>query len=187
MSSNYRVSVDGLTLAGVIFLAAMLFNLLTGPTTRLDTAAASGVQMPTPIQPDWDRVAPPYEEYVVTQGLHGYSYGHAAIDLTAGEGAVIHSPIFGEVVDFYIDQWGNPTLVIENERYQVMLLHGLYSVEVGQTVELGEPIGVESNQGYTVDYLGRSCAGRDCGYHTHINIFDKQRGENVNPLDLFEK
>jgi hypothetical protein len=177
--------MDGLTLAGVFFLGVMLLNLLVEPATSMGPAAAEEIPVLAPAQPDWDRVASPYPDYIVTQGLHGYSYGHAAIDLTAGEGAIIHSPIHGEVVDLYVDEWGNPTLVIENERYRVLILHGLYSVSVGQSITLGEPVGRESNQGYTVDYLGQPCAGRDCGYHTHINIFDKDLGANVNPLELF--
>jgi murein DD-endopeptidase MepM/ murein hydrolase activator NlpD len=184
MRSNYTRPVDSLALAGVFFLIAMLFVLLTEPSTSLGMAAGNGYSSPTPSLPDWDEVAAPYDHYVVTQGLHGYSYGHAAIDLSAGKGAVIKSPIHGTVADHYIDEWGNPTLVIENKRYRVLLLHGIYSVSVGQFVSLGDPVGVESNQGYTVDYAGRSCAGRDCGYHTHLNIFDLALGENVNPLDL---
>ena len=50
----------------------------------------------------------------------------------------------------------------------------------------GQVIGSESNQGNTVDWWGRSCRGRDCGYHTHLNIFDKRIGSNVNPLGLIE-
>ena len=174
-------------------LVVMAFNLLVEPSTSVGAAAANEIRTPEKAavqeapQPDWDAVAPPYDKYVVTQGLHGYSYGHAAIDLAAGKGTAVLSPIHGEVVDHYIDQWGNPTLVIENERYRVLLLHGVYSAAVGQAVALGDQVGVESNQGYTVDFQGRSCAGRDCGYHTHLNIFDKQLGANVNPLELIDR
>ena len=67
-----------------------------------------------------------------------------------------------------------------------MLLHGIYSVSEGDFVALGQPVGQESNQGNTVDALGNSCRGRDCGYHSHINIFDKVLMMNVNPLDLWQ-
>lgn len=133
-----------------------------------------------------DIVVAPYTEYVVSQGLHGYSYGHAAIDLTAGNGAPILSPINGSVTQNFIDYLGNTTLVIENEYYQVTLMHGLYSAQVGAVLTAGQVIGSESNQGNTVDWWGRSCRGRDCGYHTHLNIFDKRIGSNVNPLGLIE-
>jgi hypothetical protein len=45
-------------------------------------------------------------------------------------------------------------------------------------------VGVESNLGYTTDMAGVPCWGRDCGYHTHLNVFDKRIGGNVNPLEL---
>lgn len=178
---------------GLFLMGMMLCKALTGADDQSAVAAAQAAVHPAPVipieiqPPDPDKVAAPYEEYILTQGLHGFSYGHAAIDLTAGEGAPVLSPIFGEVVDLFTDEWGNPNLVIENERYRVSLLHGLYTVSVGQSVDLGDVVGTESNQGYTVDYLGRLCAGRDCGYHTHLNIYDKHLGQNVNPLDLFNK
>jgi murein DD-endopeptidase MepM/ murein hydrolase activator NlpD len=135
---------------------------------------------------DPDIVAAPYDEYILTQGLHGYSYGHMAIDIAAGKNAIIKSPIHGYVADLYTDQWGNPTLVIENEVYQVTMLHGKYKVAVGDQIELGQMVGRESNFGYTTDYAGRSCHNRDCGYHTHLNIFDKRIGSNVDPLSVIE-
>jgi murein DD-endopeptidase MepM/ murein hydrolase activator NlpD len=133
---------------------------------------------------DLERIAAPYDHYTITQGPHGASYGHMAIDLAAGKGAVIKSPITGKVTARYVDQYGNPTLVIENEYYQVTLLHGKYTVEVGQQVEIGQKIGKESNLGYTTDMAGRPCRDRGCGYHTHLNIFDKRLGANINPLDV---
>ena len=133
-----------------------------------------------------DVVVAPYDEYVVSQGPHGYSYGHAAIDMTAGNGATILSPINGSVTQNFIDYLGNTTLVIENDYYQVTLMHGFYSAQVGEMLSAGQVIGSESNQGNTVDWWGRSCRGRDCGYHTHLNIFDKRIGSNVNPLGLIE-
>jgi murein DD-endopeptidase MepM/ murein hydrolase activator NlpD len=131
-------------------------------------------------------VAPPYDKYTLTQGPHGFSYGHMAIDITAGKGAVIKSPIWGYVTERYTDQYGNPTLVIENDVYQVTMLHGKYKVEVGDFVELGQMVGRESNLGNTTDMWGQSCRNRDCGYHTHLNIFDKRIGSNVNPLAVIE-
>jgi murein DD-endopeptidase MepM/ murein hydrolase activator NlpD len=73
-------------------------------------------------------VIAPYDSYVVTQGEHGASYGHRAVDLAAGKGATIYAPISGKVSDLYVDEWGNPTLVLENKDYQVTLLHGIYNV-----------------------------------------------------------
>ena len=136
---------------------------------------------------DAGSVVAPYDHYTLTQGPHGFSYGHMAIDIAAGQGAVIKSPIQGYVTALFTDQYGNPTLVIENDIYQVTMLHGKYKVAVGDQIELGQMVGRESNLGYTTDMMGRSCRGRDCGYHTHLNIFDKRAGSNVNPLSLIEK
>ena len=207
-----RPRIDGLTIVALAIIAFMVFNVLrdTGwsaaaPVEKGRTAAMSVVPLsiqsnaeaapaardasaPTPQTPklDPDIVVSPYEHYVLTQGLHGFSYGHMAIDITVGKKATIRSPINGIVSNIYIDEWGNPTLVIENEHYRLLMLHGIYNVEVGQTVTAGQPVGKESNKGNTVDALGQSCRGRDCGYHTHLNIYDKQLGTNVNPLDLIE-
>jgi murein DD-endopeptidase MepM/ murein hydrolase activator NlpD len=128
----------------------------------------------------------PYDDYTVTQGPHGEWYGHLAIDIAAGKDTPIKSPIHGTVTDLFIDQWGNPNLVIENDIYRVSLLHGNFSVDVYTPVELGQEVGNEGNNGYTTDMRGNSCAGRNCGYHTHLNVFDKRLGENVNPLDLIK-
>ena len=133
-----------------------------------------------------DKVIAPYEQYELTQGLHGYSYGHMAIDISAGDGEPIKSPISGMVTGLFVDNLGNTTLILENDFYRITLLHGNYLVAFGQQVTIGELIGYESNQGNTYDALGRSCRGRDCGYHTHLNIYDKRLAGNVDPLSLFE-
>ena len=51
-------------------------------------------------------------------------------------GATILSPINGEITEHYVDQYGNPTLIIENSRYKILMLHGDYTVQVGQPVPL---------------------------------------------------
>lgn len=129
----------------------------------------------------------PYSDFVVTQGPHGAEYGQMAIDIAAGKGAVQKSPITGTVTALYVDEYGNPVLILDNARYTVMLYHSQFSVKVGDPVIAGKtPVGLESNQGYTVDMFGQLCTGRDCGYHTHINVYDKQKGKNVNPLKIME-
>lgn len=160
--------------------ASMTDNLELDPPS--DQVTPEAVQVNDP-----DALAWPYEKYFVTQGPHGMSYGHMAIDLSAGKGATILSPINGEVVELYVDQYGNPTLILENSHYKILMLHGVYTVQVGERVALGQPVGVESNIGYTLDANGRLCAGRDCGYHTHLNIYDKQLGSNVNPLEVLPR
>jgi murein DD-endopeptidase MepM/ murein hydrolase activator NlpD len=128
----------------------------------------------------------PYTDYIVTQGPHGESYGHYAIDLTAGKDAPILSPISGVITDNYVDYLSNTVLVIENDIYTISLMHGKYSVNMGDGVTIGQVIGSESNIGNTIGFNGEPCYyyGLDCGYHTHLNIFDKRLGSNVNPLDV---
>ncbi len=135
-----------------------------------------------PPLPDQGAIIAPYDEFIVTQGIHGLSYGHMAIDIAAGKGAPIKSPINGTVSELFFDAIGNPTLVIENEQYEVTLLHGIYTVSLGDKISIADEIGAESNLGNTRDMQGNSCRGRDCGYHTHLNIYDKVARSNINPL-----
>lgn len=178
---DIRSSNQDLQLSGEIIENQVVPNAVQ-PLTE-DGQIGSGREMPLVVIDDSSVIAP-YEQYTLTQGPHGFSYGHMAIDITAGKKAVIKSPIQGRVTALYIDQYGNPTLVIENEIYQVTLLHGKYKVAIDDRIELGQMVGRESNLGYTTDIWGRSCRNRDCGYHTHLNIFDKRVGSNVNPLPL---
>jgi len=186
MRSNQYPRIDGLTLAALALLVIMGISLLSDHAPQPAEAAGHERQAAV-VQHDPDRVVAPYEDYILTQGPHGQSYGHLAIDLTAGKGAVIRSPIEGEVSALFVDNLGNTTLIIENEHYQVTLMHGIYNVQVGDHLALAQPVGYESNQGYTIDAWGNLCAGRDCGYHTHLNIFDKRLSENENPLNLIQK
>lgn len=135
---------------------------------------------------DPEKIVFPYTDFVVTQGVHGAEYGQMAVDIAAGKGAPVKSPINGKVTALYVDEYGNPVLVLENIRYSIMLYHGQFSVKVGDTVAIGSTVGLESNQGYTVDGFGQVCTGRDCGYHTHINVYDKQKASNVNPLEVLQ-
>lgn len=164
-------------LLSVILVSVVAFAILS----RFSLVSAEKIE---PIPLNESVFLPPYDAYVITQGLHGFSYGHMAVDLSAGKGAVIKAPIHGKVVTKDIDYLGNTTLEIENTIFKVILLHGVYDVSVGEVLTAGQPIGFESNLGNTTDMNGVSCAGRDCGYHTHLNVFHKLRGTNVNPLEL---
>lgn len=126
----------------------------------------------------------PYDSYVLTQGTHGASYGDAAIDLAGGRGVDILSPINGQVILNSYDIYGNSILIIENEVWTVKLLHGEYYPDEGQWVGIGKLVGSESNIGYTVDIYGKSCRGRGCGYHTHMNVVDRRTGKNANLIKL---
>lgn len=205
-----RQGIDGLALAAfvlIVFGGLMVFRDISSKNRDLslggeivgdqraanetkqvseDKDVGSGREVPLK-KIDASSVVAPYDQYTLTQGPHGFSYGHMAIDIAAGQGAVIKSPIQGYVSALFTDQYGNPTLVIENDIYQVTMLHGKYKVAVGDQIGLGQMVGRESNLGNTTDIWGRSCRDRDCGYHTHLNIFDKRIGSNINPLFLIEK
>ena len=158
-------------------------------TVTIEGSAIGGVQSVASSQTvlfDPEMVESPYDHYTLTQGPHGFSYGHKAIDISAGKGAQIKSPINGEVTGLFVDYLGNTVLELENSIYKVTFLHGIYNVKLGEAVKIGQVIGKESNQGNTFDMAGRSCRGRNCGYHTHLNIFDKRLGSNVNPLGLIK-
>jgi murein DD-endopeptidase MepM/ murein hydrolase activator NlpD len=197
-----------MTLAGVALLLLFAVNIVrgwggegqptAGPTNELGTPVpyytpepgalpAGEPGNPTPPEIDQARmleIAVPYDEYFLTQGTHGESYGHLAIDIAAGNGSTIKSLINGTVTATGYDQWGNTFIQIENDVYIVLYLHGVYSLAVGQAVTAGQPIGTESNIGYTLDIYGNLCAGRDCGYHTHLNVYDKRIAANIDPLTL---
>jgi hypothetical protein len=154
----------------------------TAVTTQVNQSKTADVQ----ISSDALTFAAPYTDYSITQGVHGLSYGHMAIDIAAGRGEPILAPINGEVTQLYIDEYGNTTLVIENDAYQVTFLHGDYAVAVGDKLKIGQQLGTEGNNGYTKDMAGNLCYNRVwCGNHTHLNVFDKQIQANVNPLTLF--
>ena len=205
-----RQGIDGLALAAfvlIVFGGWMVFRDISSKNKDLsvggeiveeqkvanetkqvseDMEVGSGREVPLK-KIDASSVVAPYDQYTLTQGPHGFSYGHMAIDIAAGQGAVIKSPIQGYVSALFTDQYGNPTLVIENDIFQMTMLHGKYKVAVGDQIGLGQMVGRESNLGNTTDIWGRSCRDRDCGYHTHLNIFDKRIGSNINPLSLIEK
>lgn len=197
MITRQYVRLDGMALAVMALLVLFAFHLFRGWLGERPQAAIA-IAAPTPAAAPSEgaggatindpagmlTVVSPYADYVLTQGLHGQSYGHLAIDLAAGKGEPVLSPINGVVTGSGYDQWGNTFLQIENDIYQVLVLHGVYTAAIGDQVRAGQQVGTESNIGYTLDWAGNSCAGRDCGYHTHLNIYDKRVGANVNPLSL---
>lgn len=197
LASGLNAQAVGALLVVVIILLLM-YGALNKPTVVNQTQAIANEApltaqsaAPTPVAPnvtlsgDALTVVAPYARYQITQGLHGFSYGHMAIDLAAGRGEPVLSPINGAITSSYLDEWGNTTLIIENEVYTVTMLHGEYSVRVGDKVSAGQQVGVESNKGYTMDMAGNLCYNREwCGNHTHLNIYDKRLRSNVNPLDL---
>lgn len=201
-----KTKIDGMTLAGVAILMLFAVNIVRGwagegnpaaaPTNALGTPVAIMTPVPEALPPSAESVAPeadpawhlaiamPYDEYFLTQGAHGQSYGHLAIDIAAGNGAIIKSIINGVITGVGYDVWGNTFIQVENDNFVVLYLHGVYTPVIGETVLAGQQIGTESNIGYTLDMAGNLCAGRDCGYHTHLNVYDKRVAANIDPLSL---
>jgi hypothetical protein len=190
----------------IVVVAVILGIVFVGVAGRLEHAPSSAVPLveqvsvETAVSPPVTQAKPadvaistdaltfaaPYTNYAITQGVHGASYGHMAIDIAAGRGEPLLSPINGIVTQLYMDEYGNPTIVIENDVYQVMFLHGDYTVAIGDTLKVGQVFGAESNKGYTMDMAGNLCYNREwCGNHSHLNVFDKRIQANVNPLGLF--
>lgn len=186
--------VDGFAVLALAFLFFLGFQIIsdraiTQPAMAMDEIGmedSEAASLQTIDFIDYAVIGQPYEDYFLTQGPHGFSYGHSAIDISAGEGAEILSPIYGIVLANFVDELGNPTLILENELWQITLMHGEYILSTGEQVSLGQVVGYESNLGYTTDMQGRSCQGRDCGYHTHLNIYDKRINANINPMDVLQ-
>jgi murein DD-endopeptidase MepM/ murein hydrolase activator NlpD len=123
--------------------------------------------------------------FVVTQGEHGASYNHAAVDLAGGANTLVIAPINGVVTVNETNDIGNTVLQIEGDGFVAELLHGNWDIAVGTVVSIGDPVGTEANHGYTFDMNGNKCGtGSDCGYHTHFNLVDKTTGQSVYPKEL---
>ena len=180
---------NGGCLSGFIFIPLAVVAMscvLVLTLSRIDTISSAASLDSNVSNQDPFEFTSPYDTYTLTQGPHGFSYGHMAIDIAAGKGATIYAPINGVIADLFMDGLGNPTLIIENEVYRVTLMHGIYNVQIGSKINAGEVIGSESNLGNTTDMQGRSCRNRDCGYHTHLNVYDKRSAANINPLELLD-
>lgn len=175
---------DALSLVSIFLILFMVSKVLIDRTRTIPSTLKVEENIVQAL--DHQLIELPYNSYVLTQGPHGASYGHMAIDLAAGKNTTIKSPINGEVSALFVDEYKNPTLIIENDTYIVTMLHGKYNVKAGDKLQIGQPVGRESNLGYTTDMQGRSCKNRNCGYHTHLNIFDKTLNTNVNPLEVLE-
>lgn len=171
---------------GLVLLALFFLSTALVPPARV--AAAPTLQ--TSCSEEDLAFAWPYTKFVQTQGPHGASYGDYAYDLAAGRGAPVLSPINGEVTKLGTDGLGNTYVYIKNTCYEVKILHGRYTVAVGQSLEIGNVIGTESNQGNTTGYGGVVCASDatpNCGNHTHLNVRDASTGKNLDAKSLINR
>lgn len=106
---------------------------------------------------------------ILTQDVHGCSYGMPGVDISSKDpSALLQAPMSGEVTT-YTDKWYNTTIRIENDEWIVWLLHSRsYLVEEGE-VRRGEAVGVMGAIGYAT------------GPHVHYTIFDKVSDSFVDP------
>ncbi len=138
--------------------------------------------IPVSAQSDDNAFAMPYIKYIISNGCHpdlwemAGTYNWCAIDLVNQNGKNILSPINGTVYQTGPnDNTGSSYLIIDNTRWRVFLLHGIYSVQNGQKLTLGQQVGTES------------CIagpGQCSGDHTHLGVFDKKNNVWVDPRTI---
>src|SRR5512139_589951 len=109
--------VDIVALAALIFALFLLSNLVF---KRANSPAQADKPSTPEVSPVTDpaAIAAPYNHYTITQGVHGASYGHIAIDNNAAKFKKIKSPNNGYITRLFPDRYGNPTLVIQNKFYK---------------------------------------------------------------------
>ena len=149
------------------FLMVVLCLFLVMTATPSTVYADEGIILPYP-----------GGTYTITDSCHPDGWGDfvggysstCAIDLSAGCGASIISPISGDMVAYADDGLGigNTAAIIKGSRYTAFLLHGDY-VASGP-IQQGGLIGYEASH------------GNSSGCHTHISIFDHIEKKWVNPL-----
>lgn len=115
-------------------------------------------------------VNPVAESPLLTQDVHGCSYGLPGIDISSDNPeSLLLAPIPGELTT-YSDQWQNTTIRIENQEWIVWLLHARsYLAEMGE-VKAGEAVGVMGSVGIST------------GPHVHYAVYDKIAETFVDPI-----
>lgn len=118
------------------------------------------------------RLNPVSESPILTQDVHGCSYGLPGIDISSSNSsAVLQAPISGDLTT-YTDQWYNSTIRIENDEWIVWLLHArTYFVAEGRV-----------RQGQAVGVMG--AVGIATGPHVHYTVFDKVNDTFIDPRDF---
>lgn len=155
------------------FLLAVIYAQLTG---QIPTRANRSITVD-----ETSSIAPIYKNYSVSNAsLHGVP-GWEGVDIYAGCGKPVLSPISGIVafngLDGYnqVDERGvvreqTPMITIKNDRYTVTIMHGNYTAPIGTRVVTGEQVGTEGSQGMST------------GCHSHVVV--KENGKLKNYLDI---
>jgi murein DD-endopeptidase MepM/ murein hydrolase activator NlpD len=140
-------------------------NLITH--LPLDTGAITGQ---SGFGPNW------YSHDYCNQACYPQSHNiHTGLDFFADAGSTVYATVSGEIVDLYGED-GEPNVVIkvtvDGEVYYVVHGHVKMSetIEIGQVVKAGDPIGTVEDQG--------------SNSHVHLGIRQKTDGQDraYNPL-----
>lgn len=115
------------------------------------------------------RLNPVSEAPLLTQDVHGCSYGLPGLDISSSNStAVLQAPMSGEI-STYTDQWFNSTIRIENDEWIVWLLHARTYFAAEGAVKQGQAVGI------------MGAVGIATGPHVHYTIFDKVNETFVDP------
>jgi murein DD-endopeptidase MepM/ murein hydrolase activator NlpD len=177
-----------LFILGLVVLGCLASFILDHKTGQSETGLGQTLMATRPAVALGDEqiFLPPYTFFQVNQGAHaggGWWYGRLAVDIGNGRGTPIYSPINGWVSEAGADEFGSTYIVLENSRWRVLMMHGDYSVGLGEVVQAGQQVGTESNNGFTRGPGGEICNGAPgCGEHTHLAVWDN--GVEVDPLEL---
>ena len=184
-SSAHPALVFVLILVGLCCLASFVIGDDTY-SSELSTEERETAARPSQAVGDEQVFLPPDIFFQVNQGAHaggGWWYGALAVDIGNGRGTSLLSPINGWVSEAGADEFGSTYIVLENSRWRVLMMHGDYSVSLGEVVQAGQQVGTESNNGFTRGPGGEICnEAPGCGAHTHLAVWDN--GNEVEPLEL---
>lgn len=115
------------------------------------------------------RLNPVTTDPVLTQDLHGCSYGLPGLDISSSTStAILQAPMPGYVTTF-TDRWYNSTIRIENDEWIVWMLHPRSYLIAEGDVAQGQPVGV------------MGAVGIATGPHVHYTIYDKVSETFVDP------
>lgn len=112
---------------------------------------------------------PVQENPILTQDVHGCSYGLPGVDISSDTStAILEAPISGYLTT-YTDRWYNSTIRIENDEWIVWLLHPRSYLVAEGNVKQGQSVGV------------MGAVGIATGPHVHYTIYDKVNETFVDP------
>ena len=142
-----------------IALGAILLSLL--PTTAVQASGddPNGFQMP-------------YPNYFIAGDCHADGWGAwCALDPNSiPDSGPLFSPITGEVIaKGENDGFGNTYICIQNSRWEVCMLHGIYNINLGDWVVIGQRLGEEAS------------IGNSTGPHTHLSLYDRTTASWIDP------